>query len=121
MVYCTLTDAEEQTFIYSADEGTLFNKSSWDYTASPARTLDADKLPYYAFPGRHILELRIQTLDSEGIQRIDDRVLAGEVSLPMGADCELNIHINPHDRDLEIKVIAGIAAWQSGDVGIVNE
>ena len=121
VVYCTLTDAEEQTFIYSADEGTLFNKSSWDYTASPARTLDADKLPYYAFPGRHILELRIQTLDSEGIQRIDDRVLAGEVTLPMGTDCELNIHINPHDRDLEIKVIAGIAAWQSGDVGIVNE
>ena len=121
MVYCTLTDAEEQSFVYSSSSGSMFNRESWDYLSSPARTLDPDNLPYFAFPGKHKLEMRVQTVDGSGAQRIDDRVLAGEVSLPMGADCELSVRINPDDRDLTIEVVAGIAAWQSGGSGIVNE
>ena len=63
----------------------------------------------------------METVDRTGAQRIDDRVLAGEVLLPMGADCGLNVRINPDDRDLTIEVVAGIAAWQYGGSGIVNE
>lgn len=121
MVHCTLTDAEEQTFIYSSSSESMFNRESWDYMSSPARMLDPENLPYFAFPGRHKLEMRVQTVDRTGAQRIDDRVLSGEVSLPMGSDCELSVRINPDDRNLTIEVVAGIAAWQSGGSGIVNE
>ena len=121
MVYCTLTDAEEQTFIYSSSSENMFNRESWDYLSSPARPLDPENLPYFAFPGKHKIEMRVQTVDRTGAQRIDDRVLAGEVLLPMGADCGLNVRINPDDRDLTIEVVAGIAAWQNRGSGIVNE
>lgn len=121
VLWCTLTDVNEQTFIYSSSAETMFNRESWNYVSSPALPLVVEELPFYAFPGRHTLALRVQTVDVYGNQRIDDRVLSGEVELAMGADCELNIRINPYDRDLTIEVVTGIAAWQSGESGTVNE
>lgn len=133
MLSCTLTDVDEQNYIFSSSAETLFNKESWDYRGSATRALDGERLlgladngcsyarNYYAFPGIHVLSMRIQALDSGGNQRIDDRTLSAEVMLPMGADCELNIRVNPYDRDLTIEVATGIAHWQSGGVGSVNE
>ena len=121
VVWVSLTDADEQTFIYSGTAGSMFNRESWDYSGSPGHTLDDGALPYFAFPGRHTLSLRVQTLDASGNQCIDDRVLSGVVDLEMGADCSLAVRINPDDRPLSISVVTGIAPWQSGGSGIVNE
>ena len=120
MVYCTLTDENEQTFIFSSSGDSIFNKESWDYRSCAARLVNGERLlglsnngcscetSYYAFPGQHTLSVKIQALDAMGNQRIDERIMHGEVTLPMGADCELNISIPPDDRDLTISVISNI-------------
>lgn len=130
---CTISDVDEQTFVYSADGGALFGREAFNYTSSPSHTLDGRRnlnlaaggssanILYYAFPGAHILTMHIQAVDAQGNQVVDDRVLSGELSLPMGADCELNITVNPYVRDLGITVITSIAAWENGGVGNVLE
>lgn len=133
LIQCTLSDAAEQSYIFSSSTETMFNRESWDYTAAAAVSLSGERslglendgcsidLGYYAFPGSHTLSLRIQTVDYLGNQCIDDRTLSGVVTLPMGADCELMLDIPPESRDLTIEVICGIAAWDSGGSGTVNQ
>lgn len=133
LLYCTITDSDEQTYIYSPVSETLFSRESWDYLASPERMLSGEHdlglsaggtsfdVAYYAFPGRHALSMRIQTIDAGGNQCIDDRVLGGEVSLPMGAECEISVRINPDDRELTLEIVTGLASWEYVGVGTVNQ
>ncbi len=133
MLSCTLTDVDEQNYIFSSSAGTLFNKEGWDYRGSTARALDGERFlglasngcsyarSYYAFPGIHVISVRIQALDIGGDQCIDDRTLSAEVTLPMGADCELRVSIPPDDRDLHIEVVNNVSDWISGDSGVVNQ
>lgn len=128
---CTLSDADEQSYVYSSDNGSLFRRESADYTASPSHSIDGQRnlnlasggssagICYYAFPGKHTLTVHIQTVDADGRQVVDDRVLSGEVTLPMNSDCVLNIVVNPDARDLDVSVITTIAGWENGGSGVV--
>ena len=78
-------------------------------------------MDYYAFPGVHTLRARIQTVDAGGNQVVDDRALSGTVTLPMGADCELMIRIDPLERELGVFVSNAIAPWENGGEGVVME
>ena len=78
-------------------------------------------MDYYAFPGTHTLRARIQTVDADGNQVVDDRALSGMVDLLMGADCELIIRIDPLERNLEVFVSNAIAPWEEGGQGEVKE
>ena len=132
-LWCTITDADEQTFIYSTGSGTLFARESQDYRSSPARGLDGRRdlvmaengtsftTAYYAFPGMHTFSMRVQLLDIGGNQVIDDRILSGDITLPMNSDCELTVTVNPWDRDLEIRTNVSLVAWELGGYGTVEE
>jgi len=129
----TVSDADEQNYVFSASEGSLFNRDSYDYRASADHTLLTDRLlglwrggdsfetSYYAFAGSHKLKLHIQAIDAEGNQVVDDRSFEADATLPMGADCELRIKILPDDRDLQLDVLFGIASWEAGGEGTVSE
>ena len=132
-LYCTITDADQQTFVYSGENGRLFQKESADYTMADEHSLCGRKslnlqgggnslaMDYYAFPGVHTLRARIQTVDADGNQVVDDRALSGTVTLPMGADCELMIRIDPLERELGVFVSNAIAPWENGGEGVVME
>lgn len=123
---CTLSDADEQTYVFSSDSQTLFRRESSDYTESPAHGIDGYRslnlaaggssagISYFAFPGRHRVTVHIRTVDARGVQVVDDRVLGGEVTLPMNSDCALNIVLTPDARDLDVEVISVIAGWEAG-------
>ena len=128
---CTLSDVEEQTFVYASDNGSLFKRESFDYTSSPSYQIEGRRslnlaaggssaaVSYFTFPGRHTITVHIQAVDAFGDQVVDDRVLSGEVNLPMNSDCALNIVVNPDSRDLDVGVIVGIAGWEDGGSGRV--
>ena len=130
---CTLSDADEQTYIYSGNDGTLFKKESSDYTSSPEHPLDGTRalnlwaggtsaeLAFYAFPGVHRLSIHIQAVNAWGNQVVDDRVMSGDITLPMNADCELTVTLNPWDRALQLEVNTSLASWELGGSGIVEE
>jgi len=130
---CSLSDVEEQSFIFSSDDNALFRKEGWDYRTSPYRVLDGNRsldifqenacvdLSYYAFPGKHRLRIRLRLLDAGGNQVIDDRILSGELELTMGSDNELRIKIEPNDRPLDIQAVAILAGWDSQAEGTVSE
>lgn len=132
-LYCTITDADQQTFIYSGENGKLFQKEFADYTLADEQKLcgrmtlnlqgggNSMSMDYYAFPGTHTLRARIQTVDADGNQVVDDRALSGMVDLPMGADCELIIRIDPLERNLGVFVSNAIAPWEEGGQGEVKE
>jgi len=130
---CTLSDADEQSFIFSANNSALFKKESWDYGSSPGKTLDGRRslaimqgscsaeVSYYAFPGIHRLTMHLRLLDGSGRQVVDDRELSGSLTLPMGSDCELRIKLKPNDRSLDVEVLAGLPGWDSSKEGTVSE
>ncbi|MBR5704050.1 MAG: hypothetical protein IKX45_07360 [Bacteroidales bacterium] len=130
---CTLSDVDEQTYVFSPGAQTLFNRESFDYRASPAQEIagrlnlnlsageSSAEISYYAFPGKHMLTMHIQAVDVFGNQVVDDRVLSGEITLPMGADCNLDIVLNPDVRNLDISLGTSVAAWESGGSGNVIE
>ncbi|MBP5567494.1 MAG: hypothetical protein J6X57_08440 [Bacteroidales bacterium] len=131
LLSCTLSDVDEQTYVYASDNASLFKRESSDYTSSPSHQIDGSRrlnltaggssaaISYFAFPGRHTITVHIQTVDSNGNQVVDDRVLSGEVNLPMNSDCALSIVINPNARDLEVGVITSAAGWEDGGTGRV--
>ena len=133
LMYLTITDADQQTFIYSTENGRLFQRESADYTMADAHSLSgrrmlnlrsggsSSELSYYAFAGVHSISARVRTVDAEGNQVVDDRALSGEVTLPMGVDCELMVRIDPDERDLEVVVNNVIAPWENGGEGKVCE
>ena len=130
---CSLSDADEQVFVFSTDATSLFRKESWDYTSSASRSLDGRRnlglasgsccvdLSYYAFPGLHRIQMRLRLRGSGGLPVIDDRQLSGEVLLPMGCDCELTIKVNPDDRPLDVRLSAVLPGWDQGGNGNVLE
>ena len=132
-VNCSLSDVDEQTYVFSSESQSLFRRESSDYTDSPLHQIDGRRslnlaaggssasISYYAFPGRHTIKIHIQAVDANGVQVVDDRVLSGEVDLPMNSDCSLNIVLNPDERKLGIAVMTSIAAWDSGGAGTVME
>ncbi len=128
---CSLSDVDEQVFIFTMDDGNLFLKESWDYTAAALHTLDGRRrldqtsgavpVEYYAFPGTHCFRMRFCLLNRSGTQVVDDRMLSGNLTLPMGSDCELRIKIVPDDGPLCIEVAASLPGWNQGGEGTVSE
>ena len=130
---CTLTDADDQTYIYSSDEGSLFRKEQYDYSSAVPRALDGPRSlhlfesgtsvekSYYAFPGKHTLSLRVYAVDGGGNQVVDDRTISGELTLPMNKECDLAIVVNPYSRNLEIRVNTTLDFWEDGGSGTVSE
>jgi hypothetical protein len=133
LMFFTITDADQQTFIYSNENGKLFQRESADYTMADAHSLEGGRMlglysngsssavSFYAFPGVHSLRARVRTVDAHGNQVVDDRALSGTVTLPMGVDCELKIKIDPVDRALGVFVSNAIAPWENGGAGTVSE
>ncbi|MBR5924772.1 MAG: hypothetical protein IKZ60_04860 [Bacteroidales bacterium] len=130
---CTLTDVDEQTYIYSSDAGSVFRREYYDYSSSAARSFDGPgslhlsesgtsvEKSYYAFPGYHTLTVHVYAVDVMGNQVIDDRTICGELFLPMNKECELTIVVNPDCRDLEIRVNTSVCSWENGSIGTVSE